>query len=81
MISCSEKNSDTVVNYYNVKRIYDDRYGEPNVPDLYNYQSLALSNHPNFEDSKVNLQHSAIHVPINVYEVSDASRFNLILMN
>ncbi|KAH7642485.1 voltage-dependent calcium channel subunit alpha-2/delta-3-like [Dermatophagoides farinae] len=62
------KNGDTVVNYYNVKRIYDDRYGEPNVPDLYNYQSLALSHHPNFEDSKVNLQHSAIHVPINVYE-------------
>ncbi|UXI20464.1 cullin-4A [Sarcoptes scabiei] len=54
--------------YHNVKRIYDDRDEIDSQQDYYNYQPLPLSYHPNFEDSKINLQHSAIHVPINVFE-------------
>ncbi|KAI2803805.1 Voltage-dependent calcium channel subunit alpha-2/delta-4 [Blomia tropicalis] len=53
--------------YYNMKYIYDDRYGEPPT-NSYNWKPLQLSPHPNFEDSLVNLDHSAVHVPINVYE-------------
>lgn len=61
--------------YYNMKYIYDDRYGEPPT-NSYNWKPLQLSPHPNFEDSLVNLDHSAVHVPINVYEVTFNNSFN-----
>ena len=56
--------------YYNMKSIYDDRYGGPENEDPFSSKALPLSAHPNFEDSLVNLDNSAVHVPINVYEVS-----------
>ena len=54
-------------NYYNMKRIYNIDEARD---DTTNFRQLQLSAHPNFDDSLVNLQESAVHVPINVYEVS-----------
>ena len=60
------------VGYYNMKRIYDeDNELPPEGEDISTYDALQLSAHPNFEDSLVNLKESAVHVPINVYEVSE----------
>ncbi|CAG2100560.1 unnamed protein product [Medioppia subpectinata] len=59
------------LDYLNMKRLYDDRDGE--VPAHHNddgveWKSIKLSPHPNFEGANVNLDKSAVHVPINVYE-------------
>lgn len=46
-----------------MKKIYEYREGDrdPNA--------IKLSPHPNFENALVNLDYSAVHVPINVFEV------------
>jgi hypothetical protein len=54
-----------------MKKIYDpdesDPEKDPNIkPD---WRPIDLSPHPNFENANVNLDHSAVHVPINVFEV------------
>ncbi len=51
----------------NMKKIHDDR--DNGYPDDDSMKPLRLSPHPNFENALVNLDQSAIHVPINVYEV------------
>ena len=51
--------------YYNMKHIYDTRYEEQPAD---NWKPLPLSKHPNFDEVEVNPIHSAVHVPINVYE-------------
>lgn len=58
------------VGYYNMKSLYDARYKSRDNSDPFNSKSLDLSPHPNFGESLVNLDNSAVHVPINVYEVS-----------
>lgn len=65
-------------NYYNMKRICkkEEIKCHPDIEEVYGNDGdqserwLPLSPHPNFDDSPVNLDHSAVHVPINVYEVS-----------
>lgn len=49
--------------YINAKRIYDPRFEAARV----NSTPMTLSNHPNFENVRVNTAHSTVHVPINVY--------------
>lgn len=48
----------------NAKRLYDPRTD----PVRANSTPMELSAHPNFESVKVNTYHSAIHVPINVFD-------------
>lgn len=50
-----------------MKKIYDDRYEQPITDE----KPLPLSAHPNFDNSLVNLDYSAVHVPVNVYDVSE----------
>lgn len=51
-----------------MKHIYDYRLDKPdNMPD--SSKPLSLSPHPNFEDALINSENSAVHIPINVYEV------------
>lgn len=38
--------------------------------DNRNYSSIPISPHRNFHESLVNLDNSAVHIPINVYEVT-----------
>ena len=57
-----------------MKKIYDDREEPPPVQsdeeeDSEGWKAEKLSAHPNFENAHVNLEKSAVHVPINVYEV------------
>ncbi|CAG2181063.1 unnamed protein product, partial [Oppiella nova] len=64
-----DKNLD--MDYLNMKRLYDNREGE--TPTNHNddgveWKTIELSPHPNFEGANVNLEKSAVHVPINVYE-------------
>lgn len=51
-------------NYLNSRRLYDPSTEYPRV----NGTPLAMSLHPNFDIVKVNTHHSAIHVPVNVYD-------------
>ena len=53
--------------YINSKRLFDPRYETPRWNDS---TAMEMSTHPNFEQVKVNTYHSAIHVPINVYDGS-----------
>ncbi|XP_054168613.1 voltage-dependent calcium channel subunit alpha-2/delta-3-like [Oppia nitens] len=61
-----------LVEYLNMKRLYNEREGEPpshhNEDQDVEWKAVKLSLHPNFETSNVNLDLSAVHVPINVYE-------------
>lgn len=54
--------------YYNMKKLYNemDHNGESIGND---WKSLKLSPHPNFENALVNLEHSSVHIPVNVFEV------------
>lgn len=58
-------NDHEILHYYDMKTIRDS-------------EDLRLSSHPNFEDAEVNIEKSAIHVPINVYEVRNFSHFMII---
>lgn len=67
-----------------MKKIYnEDKERTNDDPDDPRDKPVKLSPHPNFEGSDVNLDYSAVHVPINVYEVrhlgfrSILSQFNL----
>lgn len=53
-----------------MKKIFAKPSGTENytVPD--GEKLLELSPHPNFENSLVNLENSAVHIPVNVYDVS-----------
>ncbi|CAG2161553.1 unnamed protein product [Oppiella nova] len=64
-------NKNLDMDYLNMKRLYDNREGE--TPTNHNddgveWKTIELSPHPNFEGANVNLEKSAVHVPINVYE-------------
>ncbi len=54
--------------YLNMKKIYDPE----EKPQEYSgeWKQVKLSPHPNFENANVTLEVSAVHLPINVYEVS-----------
>lgn len=52
--------------YINAKRICDAKYGTECKSG--NGTSMELFPHPNFDGIKVNPSHSAIHVPVNVYD-------------
>lgn len=53
------------IEYFNVKRVHHESYEKQG-----DSRALHLTTHPNFNDALVNLDNSAIHVPINVYEKS-----------
>ncbi|KAI1306008.1 Voltage-dependent calcium channel subunit alpha-2/delta-3 [Halotydeus destructor] len=55
--------------YNNAKRLYDPRTQVPR-DTLKVWTPMELSEHPNFDNVKVNIYHSAIQVPINVYDES-----------
>ncbi len=57
-------------NYYNMKKILSESDVTENLTLPEGENRLKLSAHPNFDNSLVNLENSAVHIPVNVYDVS-----------
>ena len=72
-----------------MKRIYDDREPKPVIEeeedadgeDDEEWKAVKLSSIPNFEDSNVNLELSAVHVPINVWQVCHSVCLSVCFVN
>ncbi|XP_017478529.1 PREDICTED: voltage-dependent calcium channel subunit alpha-2/delta-3-like [Rhagoletis zephyria] len=57
-------------NYYNMKKILSESDVTENLTLPEGENRLKLSAHPNFDNSLVNLENSAVHIPVNVYDNS-----------